>query len=211
MSVGERLATKGKDALDLLKKGNIRFQSNTLVAKVDLAHRKKLLSGQHPIATIITCSDSRVVPNYIFDQGIGKLFVIRTAGEVLDDIVIASLEYGVEHLETPLLIVLGHTHCGAVEATVNDSKVHGHLPLILKNIDTAVDSISKSGKTTEQYMNEVILENTLQIAESLPNLSEIIKKAVENKKVNIVAALYDIISGDVNFMLTSHSKHYNSK
>ncbi|KAH3756127.1 carbonic anhydrase [Pelomyxa schiedti] len=104
------------EVLQRLSEGNQRFVAGTPAAK-DLVHRRQeLASGQHPVAVIVTCSDSRVCPEYIFDQSLGDLFVIRTAGNVVDDVELGSIEYAVEHLHSHLIVVLGHTACGAVTA-----------------------------------------------------------------------------------------------
>ena len=106
------------NAIELLKAGNARFISGALSPKEDYAEdRKRLAEGQHPFAVVLCCSDSRVAPEIIFDQKLGDLFVIRNAGNVVDDDVLGSIEYAVEHLGTPLVVVLGHSCCGAVTAT----------------------------------------------------------------------------------------------
>lgn len=107
------------DALKLSKTGNERFQKDEL-KQVDLSStkREKLVSGQNPFAVIVTCSDSRVPPEFIFNQGLGDLFVVRVARNVIDKIELGSVEYAVEHLKTPLIVVMGYEHCGAVEVAV---------------------------------------------------------------------------------------------
>ena len=112
--------TQSDKALDLLKSGNARFVSGALTPKDDYATlREKLSAGQHPFAVVLCCSDSRIAPEIIFDQKLGDLFVIRNAGNVVDEEVLGSIEYAVEHLETSLVVVMGHAACGAVTATYN--------------------------------------------------------------------------------------------
>src|SRR4030043_1796798 len=110
----------GDEALQKLMDGNKRFVSGKLVKK-DLGDtkRKELLKGQKPFATVITCSDSRVPPELLFDQGLGDIFIIRVAGNVVDPLELGRIEYGVEHLNAPLLFILGHSKCGAVTATID--------------------------------------------------------------------------------------------
>ena len=100
--------------------------------------RKELVEGQHPFAIILCCSDSRVPPEVIFDQGLGDLFIVRTAGNVFDNIALGSIEYAVEHLEVPLLVVLGHGQCGAVTATVEGGHAPGHISNVVEAIQPAV-------------------------------------------------------------------------
>src|SRR5512135_449398 len=109
----------GDESLQKLMDGNKRYVEGTPINK-DLGDtkRKEILKGQHPFATVITCSDSRVPPEHIFDQGLGDIFVVRVAGNVVDSIALGSIEYGTEHVQTPLLVLLGHSDCGAVKATL---------------------------------------------------------------------------------------------
>jgi carbonic anhydrase len=104
-------------------------------------YRADLTRGQHPFAVILGCSDSRVSPEVIFDQGLGDIFVVRVAGNIVNDIVLASIEYAVAHLHTPLVMVLGHSECGAVGATVVGGDLEGHLPSLAKAIQPAVDKV----------------------------------------------------------------------
>ena len=127
--------TAGLDAEESLKKlmdGNRRFVSETYDrGDIGPGRRAEISKGQRPFAVIVDCSDSRVVPEFIFDQGLGDLFVIRTAGNIVDDIAIGSVEYAVKHLGVRLVLVLGHDDCGAVKATVAGGKAEGHIDAIL--------------------------------------------------------------------------------
>ncbi len=204
------LFSRALEVISDLLEGNNRFVNETCTANLTRSRRLELLKGQEPIATILTCSDSRVMPGYIFDQGLGNLFIIRTAGEALDDISLASLEYGVEHLKTPLLVVLGHTDCGAVKATVSNANVNGHLPLLIEKINPAVTCCKNIYRTSDGlFCNEVSKENVLEIAEILPSLSEPIQDAVNNKSTVIIPAMYDLESGKVEilFDVKSHLKN----
>ena len=155
--------------------------------------REVFENGQHPFATILTCSDSRVVPEFIFNCGIGELFTVRVAGSVLDKSVIGSVEYAVKHLKTPVLVVLGHQHCGAVTAAFNNSEE----PCDIKFI---VDEIKNSMKDKKTSLDEVIDENTDFIKSSLMN-SEVIASAVKKNEVLLVGAYYSLETGKVTFYL----------
>jgi carbonic anhydrase len=199
--------SKIKEALEKLKAGNARFIKGTFAADNSQKRRQELLQGQHPFATVLTCSDSRVVPEYIFDQGLGNLFIIRTAGEVLDDIAIASLEYGAEHLETPIVVVLGHTLCGAVNTMISKAEVHGHLTKLIDKIKPALQACENYDptETGKELENDVIRENVLEIAESLPRNSDLIRHQVEKGKVAIIGAIYSLEEGKVEFLIDAKS------
>jgi carbonic anhydrase len=201
-----------KELINILAEGNSRFVAGKSTADLSLARRKELLKGQHPFATVLSCSDSRIVPEFIFDQGMGDLFIVRTAGEVLDDIVLASMEYGVEHLGTPLVIVLGHTNCGAVNATVSKAHVHGHLPLLVEKIHPAVMACNEGDSASkDDYINEVIRENTLEIVENIVELSEPIKAMVDAGKALAIGAMYIMETGEVKFLSSAHSHRWEQK
>ncbi|MDD2837205.1 MAG: carbonic anhydrase, partial [Methanothrix sp.] len=113
----EESGISSEQALQMLMEGNARFVSGNVIHPDQTADRRsELVSGQHPFAIVVGCSDSRVPPEVVFDQGLGDIFVIRTAGQVMDKVTLASIEYAVEHLNVPLILVLGHDSCGAVTA-----------------------------------------------------------------------------------------------
>ena len=158
----------GMDADDAMKKlmaGNQRFVSEAYNrGDIGLSRRLELSKGQHPFAIIVDCSDSRVAPEFIFDQGLGDLFVIRTAGNIVDDIAIGSVEYAVEHLGVRLVLVLGHEDCGAVKATVAGGKAEGHIDAIVQAIKPAV-AIAK--KKPGSLLNNAIAQNVDMVVERL--------------------------------------------
>ena len=175
-------------ALILLKDGNARFVSDNLVPKDHYAEdRLKLSEGQHPFAVVLCCSDSRVAPEILFDQQLGDLFVIRNAGNVVDEDVLGSIEYAVEHLESPLVVVLGHSSCGAVTATCQGEELPGHLVDIAKHIRPSISSdccITDNARRHAERMAQLIRENPI----------------VDHLNVKVVAAFYDIASGVVEWM-----------
>jgi carbonic anhydrase len=133
-------------ALELLHEGNERYREKSPYRQEDAERRQALQAGQHPFAAILCCSDSRVPPEILFDKRLGDLFVIRNAGNVVDDVVLGSIEYAVEHLGTQLVVVLGHSSCGAVTATVRNAPAQEHLGSIMSRIRPAVEkSRAKSG------------------------------------------------------------------
>jgi carbonic anhydrase len=192
-----------EDALNALIEGNKRFVSGNLSEKdlskdvlVDLSQ-----NGQHPFATIITCSDSRVAPELLFDQGLGDLFIIRDAGNVAGAIETASVEYAVEHLECPLVVVLGHEKCGAVKASMEGGEVTPNLEEIVNKIKPSIDKVKAENKDAaeEEIAAEVEEENAKATVNELLK-SPTIKELVDSGKVKIVAARYHIESGEVEIL-----------
>lgn len=163
----------------------------------DISRRNEVEKGQNPFAVIVGCSDSRIPPEIIFDQGLGDLFVIRTAGHVVDDIALGSIEYAVEHLNVPLIVVLGHEKCGAVNAAVQGSKLHGNLEELVEEIVPAVKvARNKSG----DLLHNSILENVKLTEREILKESDIIRKIENEGNVKIVGALYSLSSGVVTFL-----------
>ena len=149
---------------------------------------------------VLTCSDSRVAPEYIFDQGLGDIFVIRVAGNVTDPIALGSIEYAVEQLHTPLIVVMGHDKCGAVGAAVQGGAPEGNIGAIVKKIAPSVDKAKATGKTGDDLLNAAIIENTQSVAANLTKDSTIIKHLVDEKKVKIVPAKYSLATGKVDLL-----------
>lgn len=190
---------KGEEAYTKLMEGNKRFVSGNLMQK-DLgdARRKELAKGQHPFAIVVTCSDSRVSPEIIFDQGLGELFVVRVAGNVVDSIALGSIEYAAEHLHAPLLIILGHTHCGAVTAAVDGKgKPEGNIGAIVKKIVPAVKKARAKGGSREEVIANAIKENVLLVEKEIEEKSPLLKHLIEKGELKVVSAVYDISSGTV--------------
>lgn len=182
-------------ALSKLQAGNKRYVSNSVSSgKPTSKARAATAQGQHPFAIVVGCADSRTSPEIVFDQNLGDLFVIRTAGNLVDDYALGSLEYAVEHLGARLIVVLGHERCGAVKAAVGAANAPGHVGSIVKDIRPAVNAVSK-------YPGDVLVnainENVYRVAD------KICKKAVLGDKassVRVVRAVYDLDSGKVEFL-----------
>jgi carbonic anhydrase len=184
-------------AFQMLKKGNYRFYSYTMKhPNQSKIRRDKLITGQHPFAIIVTCSDSRVAPELLFDQGLGDIFVIRNAGNVLDEHVMGSIEYGVEHLGINLVVVMGHESCGAVGAAMKEDKESPAIESIIESIKPAIDACKKDNSYS--YEN-VIKEHARQAVDSIledKGLSEYMKK----HDVKVVPAFYCLQTGQVEFL-----------
>ena len=180
--------TQSDKALDLLKSGNARFVSGTLTPKNDYATlREQLSTGQHPFAVVLCCSDSRVAPEIIFDQKLGGLFVIRNAGNIVDEEVLGSIEYAVEHLETPLVVVMGHSACGAVTATCQGGDLPGHILDLAKRIKPSINTSC------------CIDDNTRRHAKRMAQLIED-DEIVHHVGAEVIAAFYNLQSGKVEWL-----------
>ena len=189
------------EALKKLIDGNNRFVQSAQAQKdIGNNRRTELTKGQHPFAVILSCSDSRVPPEHIFDQGMGDIFVVRVAGNVADSIELGSVEYAAEHLGVPLILVLGHQSCGAVKATVDGGKPEGNIGSIVKKIAPAVKKARETVKEKDKLLDAAILENTKSTAKTLTKKSSIIKHLVEEKKVKIAAGVYNMATGKVELV-----------
>ncbi len=193
----------GDDSLQKLMDGNKRYVEGKLASKDLGDSKRKDLStkGQKPFAIVITCSDSRVPPELLFDQGLGDIFVIRVAGNVVDPIALGSVEYGAEHLHAPLVFILGHTKCGAVTATLEaKGEPEGNIGAIVKKIQPAAAVAKKKGGSKDEMLETAIHENMKNVYKDLMNKSKIIPELVHEGKVKIVAGEYDITTGKVAMM-----------
>lgn len=193
------VVTSGTEALKLLKAGNERFTSGELANK-DLsgAKREELTAGQKPFAVILSCSDSRVPPELLFDQGLGDLFIIRVAGNIVDPENVGSVEYAVEHLHAPLVVVLGHEKCGAVKATVEGGEAPGSIGTLVERIKPAVEEAKAAGASGDRLVEKAVNENVDNMLAQLEE-SPILKEGVERGKLKIVGAKYHLGSGQVEW------------
>lgn len=186
--------------VEILKAGNARFANSQLThPNQTLERRNEVALGQAPKAVVIGCTDSRVPPEIIFDQGLGDLFVIRVAGNILNDENIGSAEYAVEHLRAPLIVVLGHKKCGAVAVAVKGGKIPGHIKNITDALMPAVHEARnehRSGDLAEEAAH-INVENVVQhLKTSDPILAEKFKKG----KLKILGAYYDLDTGKVEWV-----------
>jgi carbonic anhydrase len=183
-----------------LKRGNKRYVEGVAKRHDFIAEREALVGGQNPYAGILSCADSRIAPEYAFDTGRGDVFVVRVAGNFADVDGIASFEYAVKFLNTPLLVVLGHDKCGAVDAAIKASKgakLPGHLPELVDHILPAVKAAkSQSG----DLLDNAISENVKRNVEKLKKTSPILSQYVEEKKVMVVGGIYRLHDGEVDWL-----------
>lgn len=186
--------TSAEEALKELEEGNEEFLSgNTAELRTDLAE-----NGQTPYAVVITCSDSRVAPEVLFHTTMGELFTIRTAGNVVDNFEIGSVEYGVEHLGAPLIVVMGHSNCGAVSAAIG-GEAEGSIQNI---IDEITPSVAEAKKTETDESAIATMAEDLNIQNTIRKLrtSTILSHLESEGDVKIIGAKYDIKDGSVKFM-----------
>jgi carbonic anhydrase len=186
----------GAQAWEELVIGNRRYASgHPIRPRATVARRAEVAPAQRPFAAILGCSDSRVPPEVLFDQGLGDLFVVRTAGHVLDRAAVGSLEYAVEHLRVPLVAVLGHRRCGAVDATAKGGPAEGGIAWLARAIGPSVEGAR--GRQGDLVENAVRLHVT-RTAEELRASQPILHPFVEKKAVEVVAAYYDLDTGLVS-------------
>ena len=187
-----------------LVEGNKRFVDNKMT-KFDFTKlRDELSKGQHPHTIVVTCSDSRVAPEYIFDEGLGEIFVIRTAGNVIDSVALGSIEYAAEHLHAKNILILGHTSCGAVTAALGGKTESPYINSIINMIDPCVSHVKKRKVKKDDILIETIKENVKNQADRTLN-SEIIKHLFEKKEMKIYGGVYNIQTGKVDFILEMDS------
>ena len=184
------------EVLNRLKEGNERFIADNKEGKLqDKSRRAELTKGQAPYAIVLSCADSRVVPELAFDSGLGELFTVRVAGNVANSSSIASMEYAVAHLGSEVIVVMGHESCGAVGAALSGGDNGYNLNHLLSHIAPA---IAASGK--DAPVNDVVKKNAQLTAEEIKTRSTIIREAAESGKVKIVSAYYNLSSGKVDFL-----------
>lgn len=188
-------------ALERLKAGNARYAEGKSDREPFSASREALAGGQNPYAAILSCADSRVAPELAFDEGRGDLFVVRLAGNFVTTDGLASMEFAVAVLGTPLIVVVGHDRCGAVNAAINvvtkDAELPGHLPELVKSIRPAVVSAQEeSGDLLVNATRDNVLLAVKELAEATP----ILKEAVDAGKLKVVGAIYHLETGKVEFL-----------
>ncbi len=192
-----------EQALKSLQDGNARYAAAKPIHPDQSAERRTdLAASQNPFAAVLSCADSRVPTEVVFDQGLGDLFTVRVAGNTAGVVELGSLEYGVEHLGTPLLLVLGHSKCGAVSAVVQGAKVHGNIPEAIAPIGLAVEKARAAhpGAGQDQIVAESVRLNVWQTIDTLFAQSPIVRERVKAGKLKVVGAVYDLETGTVNWL-----------
>jgi carbonic anhydrase len=186
------------EALARLKAGNERFVTGQVVhPNAGAERRAEVAKGQKPYAIVVGCSDSRVGPEVVFDQGLGDLFVVRTAGNVVDDVALGSIEYAAEHFGVPVILVLGHTRCGAVSAAVAGGEAHGHVGSVVEKIKPAVEETK--GKEGDAVDNAV-RANVRNVVNQLRSAGPILSGLVKAGKLRVVGGCYDLDTGRVGMV-----------
>jgi carbonic anhydrase len=187
-------STSPDEAMTKLKEGNARFvASKDSSTKPTAAKRAETANGQHPFAIVVGCADSRTSPEIIFDQTIGDVFVIRTAGNLVDDHCLGSIEYAVEHLGARLVVVMGHSKCGAVQAALAGETAPGHIQSLVRDIQPAVKAVKgRAGDPTELAVTENarIMAGRVHDEVSLGELA---------KEIKVTSAVYDLASGKIEW------------
>lgn len=190
------------EALQRLKDGNVRYAANNLNERDFSAGRAARAQSQHPFAGILSCADSRVAPELAFDQGPGELFVVRDAGNAVDTNGLASIEFGVAVLGIPLLLVLGHSSCGAISATIdvieNGTELPGSLPALINHLKPGVERAL--AEKPADPMKVATIENVRYNVEQLKSESPIVSEAVASGKVMVVGGVYELSTGKVEWL-----------
>jgi len=188
-------------ALKRLLKGNERYVEGVMRRHDFQREREVLVGGQNPYAAILSCADSRIAPEYAFDSSRGDLFVCRVAGNFAADETVASMEYAVAVLNTPLILVLGHESCGAVDAAIksikDDKPLPGHLPSLVQALAPAVKAVSSQGG---DVLNNAIRQNVLDNVAKLRSTSPILSAAVNDRKIQVAGGIYRLGSGKVELV-----------
>lgn len=190
-----------QEALEILKEGNQRFISNLRYNRNLLQQVNETSSGQFPFAVVLSCIDSRTSAELIFDQGLGDIFSVRIAGNVLNNDILGSMEYACKVAGSKLIVVLGHSKCGAVNGACSNIKM-GHLTGLLEKIQPSVKKVTSLNHqmSVEVFCEEVAAENVHHQMEGVLNQSEILSELFDQGKIGIVGAMYSVETGEVEFI-----------
>jgi len=190
------------EALKQLLDGNARYvASKQAYPDQSTERRLEVAKGQHPIAVVLGCADSRVAPELLFDQGLGSLFVLRVAGNITDDVVKGSIEFGVEEFHIPLVVVLGHERCGAVKATLDASMSGGEAPGHIGSLVTPIKPAVEQAKLLEgDTLDLAIIANVANMTEELKKCEPLLSELVHAGKLRVVGARYDLDTGEVTIV-----------
>jgi carbonic anhydrase len=183
-------------AIEILKNGNRRFVQNLSLNRNLLQQMNETTEGQNPFAVIISCMDSRTSAELIFDQGLGDIFSIRIAGNVINDDILGSAEFGCKAVGSKVILVLGHTKCGAVKGAMDKVEL-GHLHSVTSKIQRCIHD--KSSSNSSEDLHKVTHDNVILGIKDLRSNSSILKEMEEKGQIKIVGGIYDIASGEVNF------------
>jgi carbonic anhydrase len=191
-------------SLQFLKDGNIRFQNNLKTNRNLLEQVNDTSEGQFPFATILSCIDSRVSAELVFDQGLGDIFSVRIAGNFVNEDILGSMEFACKLAGTEVIVVLGHTSCGAIKGVCDGAKL-GNLTAMLEKLKPAVNSVkspedsSLRNSSNKEFVNNVAKNNVILTIERILKESPVLAEMHENGEIKIVGAMYDIKTGAVDF------------
>ncbi|GER58074.1 carbonic anhydrase family protein [Patiriisocius marinus] len=191
-------------AVQFLKEGNERFQQNLKANRNLLEQVNDTSDGQYPFATILSCIDSRVSAELVFDQGLGDIFSIRIAGNFVNEDILGSMEFGCKLAGTKVIVVLGHTACGAIKGACDHARL-GNLTALINKIEPAVEAVkepadeSLRNSKNMEFVDEVSAKNVLMTIENIRSRSEVLAEMEKNGEITIVGGMYDISTGVVDF------------
>ncbi len=197
-------ALTNQNALELLKMGNQRFLNNESINRDLHAQVKETATGQYPFAAVVSCIDSRIPTEVVFDQGIGDIFNARVAGNFVNEDILGSLEFACKLAGSKVIVIMGHTSCGAVKGACDHAQL-GNLTQMLEKIQPAVKSVTtpegtdRSSKNLD-FVNKVAVKNVELTIEKLKADSPVLKEMYDNGEIDIVGAMYDVKSGSVSFL-----------
>jgi len=195
----ERPTVAPAEAISKLKEGNGRYASGNLQHPGQTTERRaELTKDQHPFAVILSCSDSRVPPEIVFDQGLGDLFVVRVAGNVIDDHGLGSIEYAVDHLGARLIVVLGHQSCGAVKAAKETIAAKGKAPGHIQSLVTAIRPVVET--TAKDDLDTTVKANVKHVVQALRSSTPILKAKVDSGEVQVIGGYYSLDTGGVSLL-----------
>ncbi len=196
-------AMTSKSALELLKEGNQRFESNKKANRDSLQQVSETSEGQFPFAVILSCIDSRVPAELVFDQGVGDIFSVRIAGNFVNEDILGSMEFACKLAGAKLIVVLGHSSCGAIKGACDDAKL-GNLTALLGKLKPAVEAVKEPrenrNSANSEFVNNVAIANVEMTIADIKKQSPVLKEMLDTGDVGIVGGMYDVGSGRVKFM-----------
>ncbi len=191
-------------ALNALKEGNTRFVNGTQAQRDLMKQVEQTSTGQYPFATVLSCIDSRVSSEHIFDQGMGDIFSVRIAGNFVNEDILGSMEFACKLAGTKLVVVLGHTACGAVKGACDHARL-GNLTALINKIEPAVEAVTEPQDESQRtsanidFVNEVAEKNVLMTIDNIRSSSQVLKDMEDAGEIQIIGGMYDIKTGQVNF------------
>lgn len=200
-----QLEMSPEKALATLKEGNVRFQKNEKAPRDLMEQVKDTSTGQYPFATILSCIDSRVSAELVFDQGVGDIFSVRIAGNFVNEDILGSMEFACKLAGTKLVVVLGHTACGAVKGACDHARL-GNLSALIQKIEPAVEAVTEPTEASQrnsgniQFVNDVAVKNVHMTIDNIREESPVLAELEAEGAIKIVGAMYDINNGSVTFL-----------